>query len=318
MQGIKLGVATDAKGKAKLRVKGPSGSTSLGIEVVLHPSRRLLDEVTSGAKLVLCPHIPELLAAELAQAGVNHADANGRLFLSLKGVHVDREPKTTLHRSVVTEPELFAPKTSRIIRTLLSQRSRKSWTQAELQQRTGIAAGLVSRTLNQLVQQAFLTQEVAAGSRGPIRYRLKDFDALLDHWRAADVWRRRVTVQAWSVVARDLEEVATQVRDALGVENVVLTQWLAAWWRQPYTVPPVASFYVREPVDLKIPLSRSVTSGGNLWLIVPQDEGVFLETQEVKGFNLASDAQIYLDLLQVGQRGPDAADELRNGKGFAR
>lgn len=83
-------------------------------------------------------------------------------------------------------------------------------------------------------------------------------------------------------------------------------------------IPPVVSAYVkadRLPGDLPW---RRVNGGGNLWLVVPEDDGVFFETREVQGFHLATDVQIYLDLLQVGQRGPDQAEELRNWDGFAR
>jgi hypothetical protein len=74
---------------------------------------------------------------------------------------------------------------------------------------------------------------------------------------------------------------------------------------------------VKSKTLLDLPFGRRVDTGGNLWLIVPDDEGVFQETQEIAGFPLVSDIQIYLDLLQVGQRGPDQAEELRKWEGFA-
>ncbi len=55
---------------------------------------------------------------------------------------------------------------------------------------------------------------------------------------------------------------------------------------------------------------RPVTEAG--------DEGVFLEIQNVSGLPLVSDAQIYLDLLKTGLRGPDQAEALRNWEGFCR
>ena len=45
---------------------------------------------------------------------------------------------------------------------------------------------------------------------------------------------------------------------------------------------------------------------------------MFLETQTVKGLPLATDAQIYLDLLKTGLRGPDQAAALRQWEGFCR
>jgi hypothetical protein len=61
---------------------------------------------------------------------------------------------------------------------------------------------------------------------------------------------------------------------------------------------------------------RPVTEGGKLWLHVPDDEGLLTETQTSGPLNLATDAQIYLDLQRTGLRGPDAATVLREWEGF--
>ena len=64
--------------------------------------------------------------------------------------------------------------------------------------------------------------------------------------------------------------------------------------------------------------SRSVNEAGKVCLFVPEDAGVFLETQQVQALPLASDAQIYLDLQHTGLRGPDQAAALRHWEGFCR
>lgn len=62
---------------------------------------------------------------------------------------------------------------------------------------------------------------------------------------------------------------------------------------------------------------RPVTEG-KLWLHLPDDEGLLTETQNAGPLNLATDAQIYLDLQRSGLRGPDAATALREWEGFCR
>jgi len=52
--------------------------------------------------------------------------------------------------------------------------------------------------------------------------------------------------------------------------------------------------------------------GGNLWLLVPKDRGVF------QGLPIVSDPQIYLDLVGSGLRGPEAADALRQWEEFSK
>jgi hypothetical protein len=91
--------------------------------------------------------------------------------------------------------------------------------------------------------------------------------------------------------------------------------------RHPYTEPPVVSLYIsRLPssdVLEKLGL-RSVSDAGRVWFYIPTDEGVFLEGQTIETLPLATDAQIYIDLLYTGLRGPDQAQALRDWEGFCR
>jgi hypothetical protein len=65
-------------------------------------------------------------------------------------------------------------------------------------------------------------------------------------------------------------------------------------------------------------LGRRVSGGGGgLRLVLPKDEGVLHPSQTVRGFQLVSDVQIYLDLLRVGLRGEEQAEELRRWPDFA-
>jgi hypothetical protein len=321
IRGVDVRVALIPGLRAELRLEAQNQKLLLPIRPELNPSRKILDRAAKGdgpAFIVASPHIPDGLAADYRDAGINHADLNGRLFIQTPWLLLDREPREQRHRNPVSGPALFSLKTSRIARALLSQRE-KSWEQAELTDRTGVSRGLVSRILKTLIGGGYVTQESAGSRHGPASYGLTDFDRLLDSWRAEDNWEKRVCVEQYSLLSGDAGEIARSVRDALGAEHAVFTQWFAAHLRHPYTTPPVVSAYVqqgRRPLELKF--ARQVPNGGNLWLIAPEDEGVFLETQEQSGFRLVSDVQIYLDLLQMGQRGPDAAQALRAWDGFSR
>jgi transcriptional regulator with XRE-family HTH domain len=200
---------------------------------------------------------------------------------------------------------------------LLSHRE-QGWTQADLEARTGISRALVSLTLADLIEQEQVVQTRAGNRHLAALYRVDDFGRLLEAWSAADDWRERVTIQQYSLLAGNLVEVAETAREALGGKNVFFTQWFAAHLRHPHTTPPLVSAYLRKKPPGEITWGRKVDNGGNLWLITPKDEGVFQETQSVEGFNLVSDIQIYLDLLQVGQRGPEQAQALREWEGFAK
>ena len=312
-------------GAAELRIEAQNQKTILLIRPLLHASRQWLKsepgKPSAPLELILSPHIPELLATDLRQRGLSHADLNGRLFIKVPGLLLDRAPRGGRYRSPVSAPDLFSAKTSRLVRALLAHRDRR-WTQEELTERTGLSRGLVSRVLNELIEEEYVVREGTGTRKSAASYHLAAFERLLDAWKAVDQWWPRAQVRQYSVLTGDVGELAADVRELLrgkdGRVAGVFTQWFAARLRHPYTDYAVVSVYVRPGTELDLKFARPVSNGGNLWLIEPTDDGVWRETQDVDGFALASDVQIDLDLLQVGQRGPDQAEALRNWEGFAR
>ena len=139
----------------------------------------------------------------------------------------------------------------------------------------------------------------------------------------ADEFTRRNTTTRYTVFGGTPLETARQL-NAWATEqsvHIAFTQWIAGWLRHPYTEPPVISAYVARLPELaawKQLGFRPVSEAGKVWLHVPDDEGVFLETRIVRDLPLANDAQIYVDLLQTGLRGPDQAAALREWEGFCR
>jgi hypothetical protein len=77
------------------------------------------------------------------------------------------------------------------------------------------------------------------------------------------------------------------------------------------------SLDLRQALDLK-----ELKTGGNFYLIKPYyKNGVFLNNQTVKGYNVVSNLQLYLDLYNFPQRGRDHAEYLlktlkEEGKSF--
>jgi hypothetical protein len=240
-------------------------------------------------------------------------DLNGRLWLREAGLLVDRQPLPGRRvRSGARAPDVFSAKSARLARTLLSNPDRK-WSQSDLVAATGLSAGLVSRLVRHLIAEGIL------GAENRLVF-LKRDDALLDAWVAKDDWHRRTAVQQYSLLEPDPLALARSLaKDCLGDVPVAFTQWFAANLRHPYTTSPVVSAYVHEfPPDQALAKlgARRVADGGTLWLVVPNDDGVFRETRQVGGLTLVCDVQIYLDLLQVGLRGADHAQVFRDWPGF--
>ncbi len=287
----------------------------------LHPSARDFIQLKGQGKnvplLLAAPYLSESLVEQCREQGISCLDLNGRLYLRHRGLLVDRASKEKRFRGAEPEPALFAAKSSRVARALLSS-PKAGWTQLELAAQTRCSTALVSRLMGEYVRLGW-TDHVEN------RWRLVKPDALLDAWAGSDRWSKRGTIQQYSTLERDPLRLAGQVTELLGEfrgepnEHFAFTQWFAASRRHPYTELPVVSAYGRllpQREELKTFGWREVANGGRVWLILPPDEGVFQFKQKDERFPLVCDAQIYLDLMQVGLRGPDAARALRAWKGF--
>jgi hypothetical protein len=289
------------------------------VECKLTPSSRSIEglakRVGQRPKLLVAPSLSELLVQHCRKQGISCLDLNGRQWIRAEGLVVDRRTSERRRfRPAQLPPDPFQPKSSRLLRALLAHQERR-WSQKELRERTGLSLGLVSRLVRHLDNEGLLGQDERT-------LWLKQPDGLLDQWGRVDDWGKRTTLRQYSLLVADLEEIARWLLKTYPQsDRLVFTQWFAANLRHPYTTPPVVSAYVPtfpgEIIERKL-CARQVTDGGTLWLVVPKDDGVFRETQQVGEFTLACDAQIYLDLLHVGLRGPDQAKALREWEGFGR
>ncbi len=289
------------------------------VEFKLTPSarevQRLAERGGTHPGLLIAPSLSEVLVEHCRERGLSCVDLNGRQWIRAEGVLVDRKPSVDRrYRPLLLPPDAFQPKSSRLVRALLSQPDH-TWSQGELGERTGLSPGLVSRLVRHLVNEGFVAQDNRA-------LRVSRTDALLDAWAERDDWAKRTTVRQYSLLDSDVETVARKLVEIFRAgETLVFTQWFAANLRHAYTIPPLVSAYVAqfpaEHIEREL-RARQVSDGGTLWLVAPNDDGVFRETQRVGDFTLACDAQIYLDLLHAGLRGPEQAKALREWEGFGR
>lgn len=244
-------------------------------------------------------------------------DLNGRVHLRAEGLLVDRRSLHGRDFRFELEPRnVFVGKSGRIVRSLLTDRDRV-WSQSQLTERSKASSGLVSRIVQHLVSQGFVEKQ------SPREFRLLDPLGLIDAWVKADDLNRRVSTKRFTVFVDNPLGLARELNSWAEKQSIriAFTQWIAGWLRHPYTEPTIASAYVErlpETATLERIALRPVSDAGKVWLHVPDDEGVFLETRIVQSLPLVSDAQIYLDLQKTGLRGPDQANALRDWEGFCR
>ena len=270
---------------------------------------------TETKPLLVVPRLTPAFLDACRQAQACVADLNGQLYLRAHGLLVSLPALPGRNLRFELEPRnVFVGKSVRIVRSLLAD-PEGVWRQADLLKRTGATSGLVSRIIKHLQRQGLLKKVDAR------RFHVVTPSLLLDAWGQADDFNRRATTHRFTTLEQDPVRIAKRLRNVLthNGPHFAFTQWIAAWLRHPYTEPPVISLYVPQLPSQAILDElglRPVSEAGRVWFHLPVDEGVFRETRVVDSLPLVSDAQIYIDLLKTGLRGPEQAQALREWSGF--
>jgi hypothetical protein len=183
---------------------------------------------------------------------------------------------------------------------------RRTWGVVDLAKTAGIAPSYAVKILQNLVRVGW----VKAAENG---YALTQPRELLDSWAQAAVFGRRGTQKRF-VVAGDILEVEQRFVEAAGRlrARYALTLFSGARRRAPFVRASVAHAYFEgnsDRVAAEIG-ARQISEGGNLVLVEPDDDAVFLALQESEGARVVSDARLYVDLYNFEARGREQAEFL--------
>jgi hypothetical protein len=184
----------------------------------------------------------------------------------------------------------------------------RDWQVQELAAEAQVSLGLASKTVKSLLQQAFVAQ------RGR-RTLLLDPAGLLRAWMSS-------YAPAFEEIRLYVMGKPAEVEERLAAEcnsrhvRYGLTQFSGAWRLGPAVRYVQSTAYVeaRDNVvtsDLvkAIPAKR-VEAGSNLLLLVTRDSSVFYDCRVRGGITVVAPIQLYLDLMSMGGRGEEAAQEI--------
>jgi hypothetical protein len=254
--------------------------------------------------------------AEVCQANLwGWFDLAGNCYLDVPGVlrisHIGNEPEQGRPRP---SANLGTAEAARIIRALLmGDPIGKPWTQHALREacRPAVSIGLVNKVVRHLRDEDLLIPGENGG------FRIRDPYKLLTAWIEAYRFSRHVRIGYFTLKqGKDLQSALTR----LGRERVGSTAYAAfsaAEFHAPHVRQPKTWLYVRESDLERFEMlldAKPVDSGENLVVLVPEDDGVF--TGAEAGGNppdrlgATHPVQTYVDLVQAGGRGREAAEAL--------
>jgi len=242
------------------------------------------------------------------EAGVGWLDFSGNAHIVAQGVRVIIQGKPNRFKSVGRPRSLFAPKSSRIVRWLLVHAG-EFFTQREIARATGLDEGMMSRLVARLTAEDYIVRDERGGIRA------KEPALLLDSWREAYQFAKH-TVCRGHVAARSGDALLRFVAETLSEQKVehAATGLAAAWALTRFAAFRIATVYL--PADPSPELLerlgfREDARGANLWLVVPNDAGVFQGAVEKDGVRCVHPVQVYVDLRDHPERAPEAAERLR-------
>ncbi|MCC9602092.1 hypothetical protein LOC67_16140 [Stieleria sp. JC731] len=240
------------------------------------------------------------------EANVSWIDLSGNARLIAPGLRIIVEGKPNQFKRPGRPRSLFAPKSSRIARHLLINHDR-SMTQRELAKATDMDEGFTSRIVRQLIEQDL----VARGPEGELS--LANYDTMLDAWSESYDFTKHHIVRV-HVAARSGEQTLHRVADNLEQSSLTwaTTGLSGAWLVNPFASFRLTTFFVSQiPDSLEAMGMREESRGENVWLVVPNDHGVFDGAADFGGIRCVHPVQLYVDLKGHPERSTEAADDLR-------
>ncbi|MBF0280566.1 MAG: hypothetical protein HQM13_22405 [SAR324 cluster bacterium] len=261
-------------------------------------------------------HYPLLIVPFMAEAGkelckeysVSWIDLSGNAHIKVPGFFVHVTGKSNKYKQTGRPTNLFAPKSSRIVRYLLVNAG-SYFAQRELSHHTDLDEGFTSKIVRRLEKEELILRNDDGGvcANNP--------EHLLNCWYDAYDFKRHKIIKG-HISARSGEQLMNQVSQRLTQQNIqyATTGLGAAWQLTHFAAFRTVSFYLYEPPtsDLWDALNfREDERGANIWFVLPNDEGVFQGCKDVDGINCVHPVQLYLDLKEHPERASETAEQLR-------
>ena len=260
--------------------------------------------------LLVVPHMGEAGRRLCEEHEMAWLDLSGNARIKAPGLLINVEGKPNRFKSAGRPPNLFAPKSSRIVRQFLIQPDR-ALNQRELSQVADLDEGYTSRIVRRFEETGLVVRD----EKGLLKP--KDPEQLLNAWQESYAFMRHRLIKG-HVAARSGEELLHKVAGVLEkrAPGYAATGLGAAWLYSHFASFRLATFYLPSAPGNGLFNTlgfREDERGANTWLVVPNDEGVFHGSEAKEGIRCVHVVQVYLDLKDHPERSAEAASRLRQG-----
>lgn len=268
---------------------------------------RRLSKLRAGSYGVFAAPYISRRSRELCQAeGIGYVDLAGNSFLRFASVLVDRVGPESASKEQRGLRSVLAPKATRVVRALLLAPQRPATISSLASSCEMSPAGVY------LVAQLLEAKGYVARTKDRA-IQLKEPDRLLRDW--AENWSiERNKISRYFSFGRDSRAIISALAKVSKEQGIdyALTGFAGAYFVAPFVRSDEIWAYVRNGTDRIVRALdlRPVSSGANLVLLEPYDDGVFQGARAVGGARVVSDVQLFVDLLKFPGRGREQAERL--------
>ena len=293
-RGRKMQILVEAKSSGEPRV----------VREAINQVLRYRERRPNAYAVIAAPYISPRSAELCTSEGLGYIDLAGNCRLSFGEVFIEVGGRANPFAERRGPGTLYSPRASRVLRILMLD-PKRSWKLQELAKTAEVSIGLASRVKARLADREWLrVDENGIGLAEPRQ--------LLDEWVGSYTFRKNTVTDYFSLLS--VPEIEARLAEVC--EERRWTYALTGFSGAMRLVSAVRYNRVQAYVDAGLEALPSlldlkpVTSGANVSLLAPFDEGVFAGARTIDGMRVVSPVQLYLDLKSFRGRGDEAAQAL--------
>ncbi len=284
----------------EVKSKGEPQTTRVAVAQI----QSFLQAYPGSYGIFIAPYLSDASRQICKEAGIGCMDLAGNAFLTFRNIFIDRSGRPNPFAVTRISKSVFSPKSSRILRVLLSDILKK-WYVEDMSKEAGISIGLVSRVKQALLEKEWIKEENR-------RFYLVKPEEVLNEWVKNYSYTKNQSSSFYSGLSGDRLEKAIKMECDKRRWQYGLTLFSGARKVAPFV--KFLRFFAYIDGDIEVIANalqlKKVETGPNVTLLQPYDEGVFYGIQDMNGVNIVSDIQLYLDLKSYRGRGEEAAQAI--------
>ncbi len=269
---------------------------------------RVCGQKVNSYGIFCAPYISPESSEICRRNNVGCLDFAGNCYLSFDNIFIESSGSANPFSEKREMRTIFSARASRILRVLLNAPSKK-WITASLATEAGVSVGLVTN-IRRLLRNKELIQEYEDGG-----FSLANPDKLLSEWAENYSFRDNEIYEYYSLDGvKEVENKLVKILEKKKVDYA-FTGFSGSLRLVPAVIGQNKTMAYISKIDERILAEvnlKKVDSGGNVFLLIPYDEGVFYGNIARDGAKIVSPVQLYLDLKSNRGRGEEAAEFLLN------